>query len=644
MRVGVHTGGVLAGVLGQRQWQFDVYSKDVELANKMESGGLPGRVHISEKTLSFLNGEFEVSNGDGASREEAIRLSGMKTYLIERVIKPGTLDAIVQNSSNANINNEEDAVKESLIGPSGEIRNVEEYNRRLRHELLNRDNDKNVVKNTSLLTLSFKDDNYEHQYRNSTDITGCVSLLGLPLTLSCCLLVYFLIGPMRLITYLVLLLSSGILVATATICASPIFCNSVPKPLASISQAVQEKAWIRLVIVISMIVIWIGAHIVTNVFYDGERQSFKNVANLSSQNTTVDLDLDESCQIPSYLVYFCVLAMLGVTAVKRIGYLVKMFVIFTLVIVQCCLNLLQLKEKFQHYDSRTYSNGYQIGHEVTLSIVIASIALALFIINRQFEVMSRRLFLWQKEVEEQKEKVADMRKKNEALLYNILPPHVASHFLGKRKKDDELYSKSYDAVGVLFAAMPNFSDFYTEESVNNQGLECLRFLNEVISDYDALLENAKFKDIIKIKTIGATYMAASGLNNDQEIKSDAPVKEKWAHLAQLTEFALSLKETLNNINKESFNNFVLRMGINQGPITAGVIGARKPHYDMWGNTVNVASRMESTGKAGCIQVVEETARILEEFGYVFEQRGLVSVKGKGKLMTYYLVGKKPPIT
>lgn len=112
----------------------------------------------------------------------------------------------------------------------------------------------------------------------------------------------------------------------------------------------------------------------------------------------------------------------------------------------------------------------------------------------------------------------------------------------------------------MFAAMPNFSDFYTEESVNNQGLECLRFLNEVISDYDALLEQARFKDIIKIKTIGPTYMAASGLNDEDAPPPDAPNTTKWAHLAQLTEFALALKETLTNINKESFNNFVLRIG------------------------------------------------------------------------------------
>src|SRR6218665_2933002 len=102
--------------------------------------------------------------------------------------------------------------------------------------------------------------------------------------------------------------------------------------------------------------------------------------------------------------------------------------------------------------------------------------------------------------------------------------------------------------------MPNFADFYTEESVNNQGLECLRFLNEVISDYDTLMGQERFKDIFKIKTISSTYMAASGLNFDdaeEEMLANASVLKKWAHLAQLTEFALTLKETLNTINKES---------------------------------------------------------------------------------------------
>lgn len=97
-------------------------------------------------------------------------------------------------------------------------------------------------------------------------------------------------------------------------------------------------------------------------------------------------------------------------------------------------------------------------------------------------------------------------------------------------------------------------------------------------------------------------MAASGINSNRVSQPDDPITKRWAHLEVLVEFALELKKALQGINEQSFNHFVLKMGINHGPITAGVIGARKPHYDIWGNTVNVASRMESTGKAGAIQV------------------------------------------
>ncbi|XP_074600100.1 adenylate cyclase type 3-like [Brevipalpus obovatus] len=649
MRVGVHTGGVLAGVLGQRQWQFDVYSQDVELANKMESSGLPGRVHISERTLSFLNGEFEVIDGDGASREEAIRLANIQTYFIVKVLKPypeGTLDALQPNGGEVNTSGDEENQRESIIGSGGEIKNVQEYNRRLRDELLNRDNAHNLSDHSFPISLTFRNSVYEHQFRNNREITGPISFVSLPLTLLCAFLGYGFVGSVNLGTYLTYLLSCLILWLSCAICMSTIMKRSAPKPLLTISRVVQEKTWIRLICATSMIIIWITAHIIANLQADCLGISFVKsnssqrdyiapalLSNVfSSKSPSLLSEIDPKC-VPHYLVYFSIMGMLAITALQRISHHFKESFIFILVCIQFFFNILHLSKDFQSFDQLLYTSyEYQYGHEVILSIEIFIFAIALYFINRNIDSMTRRLFLWQREVEEQKEKVRDIREKNEALVYNILPPHVAIHFLGRRKRDEELYSKSYEAVGVLFAAMPNFSDFYTEESVNNQGLECLRFLNEVISDYDALLDQPRFKDIIKIKTIGATYMAASGLNDEEQ--DDEKV---WSHLARLTDFALALKETLNNINRESFNNFVLRMGINQGPATAGVIGARKPHFDMWGNTVNVASRMESTGKAGCIQVVQETAKILEDFGFTFEQRGLVSVKGKGKLMTYYLI-------
>ena len=105
----------------------------------------------------------------------------------------------------------------------------------------------------------------------------------------------------------------------------------------------------------------------------------------------------------------------------------------------------------------------------------------------QMDKEDRVIFKWKSEVAEQKETASDMRRRNEKLVYNILPIHVAEYFIrNKSRSYDELYSQSYDEVGVLFASMPNFSDFYSEDAVNNQGLECLRFLNEVISDFDAV--------------------------------------------------------------------------------------------------------------------------------------------------------------
>lgn len=491
---------------------------------------------------------------------------------------------------------------------------------------------------------------------------------------------------------------------------------------------------------------------------------------IAGQHTSANLNqLTDSKALRLFTVdlfnYFSISCALAITAITRISFLIKTIIIMIIILLQVIMNITILSNVLMMRSSSSPSNldplnidrnnlstlmdSYHFDQYVFF-LTLVTICVALFLINKQFELTNRRLFLWRKQVEQRKEKVADMREKNEALVYNILPPNVAKIFLEKKMDDEELYSKSYDAVGVLFAAMPNFSDFYCEDAVNNQGLECLRFLNDIISDYDALLDMDKFKNIIKIKTMGSTYMAASGLyeddeqeekalrnklktlktssvssqlssssassksssvNNesqpfknkikikqigssymtttglddgDQENEDDADdveageskrlratsveldsnqpviksnsagttnsisdsdrkqqddIKSKWGHLEQLTEFALALKKTLNNINKESFNNFVLRIGINHGPITAGVIGAKKPHFDMWGNTVNVASRMESTGRAGSIQVVNETSEILRNFNFEFEQRGEVYVKGKGKLLTFYLTGK-----
>uniref|UniRef100_A0A3Q0RI19 adenylate cyclase n=1 Tax=Amphilophus citrinellus TaxID=61819 RepID=A0A3Q0RI19_AMPCI len=217
-----------------------------------------------------------------------------------------------------------------------------------------------------------------------------------------------------------------------------------------------------------------------------------------------------------------------------------------------------------------------------------------------------------------------MENVNRLLLQNLMPLHVASFFIGKTINNQDLYSESFDCVGVMFASMPEFKEFYHESSANKDGLECLRFLNEIISDFDELLSKPKFSSVVKIKTIGSTYMAAAGLTMS------------YTNVRSMVDFAIALMNKLEVINTHSFNSFKLRIGINQGPVIAGVIGAHKPQYDIWGNSVNVASRMDSTGVLGKIQVTEETSQIVQALGYSVTLRGKVNVKGKGELTTYFV--------
>ncbi|XP_026469362.1 adenylate cyclase type 3 [Ctenocephalides felis] len=680
MRVGIHTGAVLAGVLGQRQWQFDVYSKDVELANKMESSGMAGRVHISHQTLSFLDGEFEVEPAHGEKREEALRMAGIKTYFIVKVLKPYSTPVPEVRNGAAPAETEETILAEGLFDTKDESKcnspvaeesqareDSDDFKNRLRTELISRDGHRELQKRTSRLTLRFRSASTERQYGRHREPLSAIPLLSLPLAAVAALVSQWIAvplqgaeeenldGAMRLetaVSVAVTVVLGVVTLGAAAETAPKIF----PRCLVLCSRALNDSMYVRRVIAILGIVMLAVANTINMSTCDPDnpkRQFSLNCTSRQLQSINTDFlptaspltTLTGSCNHPSYFSCSAALCLITAAILPQLSHLTKAILMTLVTGIHCALNLLVLYNRLDcedlnsNRDWTTFTPG-----KLTLSYMLIAVTIALSYLARHMERVSRVSFLWKTSVTEQREKASDMRQRNEALVYNVLPPHVAAHFMGQRKRQhDELYSQSYAEVGVLFASMPNFSDFYSEETVNNQGLECLRFLNEVISDFDALLELPQFKDIIKIKTIGSTYMAASGLK-PTDISPNAPITTRWSHLALLVDFALELKRALQCINEQSFNHFVLKMGVNHGPITAGVIGARKPHYDIWGNTVNVASRMESTGKAGAIQVTEETCDILQHFGYTFEQRGLVAVKGKGQLMTYYLQGKttKPP--
>ncbi|XP_040001329.1 adenylate cyclase type 9 [Xiphias gladius] len=252
--------------------------------------------------------------------------------------------------------------------------------------------------------------------------------------------------------------------------------------------------------------------------------------------------------------------------------------------------------------------------------------LLVWFLNREFEVSYRLHYHGNVEADKHRSKIQTMRDQAEWLLGNIIPIHVADQL-----KVTQSYSKNHDSVGVIFASIVNFSEFY-EESYEG-GKECYRVLNELIGDFDELLRKPEFKSVEKIKTIGATYMAASGLNVRQLAENDED--SPHAHLRALFNFALEMMGVLDDFNKNMLGfGFKLRIGFNHGPLTAGVIGTTKLLYDIWGDTVNIASRMDSTGVECRVQVSEESHAVLSAMGLEFDYRGTVNVKGKGQMRTF----------
>jgi PAS domain S-box-containing protein len=208
------------------------------------------------------------------------------------------------------------------------------------------------------------------------------------------------------------------------------------------------------------------------------------------------------------------------------------------------------------------------------------------------------------------------QEKSELLLLNILPKPIADRL----KQNPQSIADSFADVTVLFADLVNF----TRLSEQISPTELVEMLNRIFSAFDVLAEKHGLE---KIKTIGDSYMVVGGL---PMVRPD--------HAEAIAEMALDMISEIIRFNAEYNEAFNIRIGINTGPVVAGVIGIKKFIYDLWGDTVNTASRMESHGVPGCIQVTEATYKRLQN-QYVFEERGVISVKGKGEMMTYFLIGR-----
>jgi PAS domain S-box-containing protein len=207
--------------------------------------------------------------------------------------------------------------------------------------------------------------------------------------------------------------------------------------------------------------------------------------------------------------------------------------------------------------------------------------------------------------------------KSERLLLNILPKPIVKQL----KQFQGSLAQQFTEATILFADIVGF----TPLSAQMPPLELLNLLNQIFSAFDQLAEK---HGVEKIKTIGDAYMVAGGLPVPQENHAEA-----------IAQMALDMQQAIGQFKTQQGESFQIRIGINTGPVVAGVIGIKKFSYDLWGDAVNVASRMESSGLPGRIQVTAATKERLQD-KYLFEERGATLVKGKGLMISYWLIGRK----
>lgn len=702
MRVGVHTGSALCGFIGGKRFRFDVWSSDVTLANKMESSGRAGWVHISEDTYKQLNGKFNTEPGENQS--------GKATYFVVRESKRETVADALKLSETQNSRRTAD---QAAGQPNNTMQLLTNDNRQ--HQLSSMDEQRLltlavkktqfVKPETNFFTMRFDSDEeadfqtYLMGLSNST-ITDTTtnnmitkntkkinSLFTIPRNLlhisvlmafvinACVSSAYFLsfiactikqfkystIYTARFTSHfisvvvtfcLIFLLQIGLLIgyfilnrgkSNLTLPEEQKMCRNKLKKKVFINQTLVYALSSILLTLVPIYLLGTGlpfvptinSHLSNNSLIDSDDQT----SNINSYHRPLNL-------FGLYLYFTYTICLVSFVTFVQLSSLYRtcLALVFAAIIGLCALlgidstiaehmtgpnsNLSATNEPVATSPLSFYSSMFLKGFLVTNTVTLIDFGLLLvliWLINRHSELMQRISFKYDQESLMKITNAKEQKDLANWLIDIVIPSHVISYV-----KEKKQYSMNYECVGVLFVSLCNFSEFF-EESYEG-GRELLRVLNEISIDFDRLLDEPKYNEIEKIKSIGSTFMIASGLKLDNKTSN-------MSHLYDLVDFALEMKEKLESFNLEAMSvchfKFQMKMGFNCGPLTAGVIGTDRLLYDIWGDTVNVASRMDSTGQAGLLQAPEKAAKLLQD-QYKFYQRGMIQIKGKDKMMTYFL--------
>lgn len=702
MRVGVHTGKALCGFIGGKRFRFDVWSSDVTFANKMESSGRAGWVHISQKTFNQLNNEYNMEKDDA-------KINGEYTYFVipdekrrvknktvkdalEHTLKKQELEQQKQKNNGDSIVVVESTAQEVTNTNKNSNKNLIEFFRPdinpitmsfkhsierkyyeflMGYKFLQRD-PHNQLKNDKFKISTKKWSNPRNIFFISIFFSLCFNICILFSYLSIYLTSYKSIAETisLIVTFSLLVLTQLALVivyfkkygsfqqSNKTLTA--MFMNkalsldpndaNTNHRLSTVSQnESKESSLIKYVLlhlvsilylVLTPIIVFIFSFVLKHEFSSNNDlfllySSLTFIFTIIQFSTFIQLNnLFKTILMALYVTLYCAFAITGGVNSNgnTLDNLDKTNQTDTTESVKAVLYNASININIDNYYTTYFQTSVSSNTNYSIIIDMVLLVILVCIINRQFELVQRVCFQSDQDTNSKVNSTKEEKDLANWLIDVVIPAHVVEHVKAKKQ-----YSHNYDCVGVLFVSLCNYAEFY--EETFQGGRELIRVLNEISIDFDQVLDEPRYRSIEKIKSIGSTFMIASGLNvDDDDNNRNDPVK-RYQHLYDLVDFALTLWEKLEVFNRDAMSvchfKFQMRMGLNFGPVTAGVIGKDRLLYDIWGDTVNVASRMDSTGQEGLLQTPEAAAKFLSN-KYLFHYRDKIKVKGKDEMITYVL--------
>ncbi|XP_017135716.1 adenylyl cyclase X E-like [Drosophila miranda] len=682
MRIGVHSGEVFAGVIGHIKWHYDIWSKDVDITNRLEMWGEPGKVHISNRTLNLLNDEYVYEDGtDNAKNDLILQKAEVTTYLVSSRHS----DFIESDDQ------EQDSSDVSLTSFRMSFSNIyEDVEMMTQKTIVNEVEHMPVGQRIHIWRAPKSDgeDLSEDQLFNS-QISFC--LLHFHSSSRECA---FMKMPDLLMKYnlvVVLIAAVVITVMNATVPFSmdfkELFVILFVLVLICLT-AGYKKLWVQYHLLTPMRqpsfflnrwLIRVSEHIEQQSIFVGIPLSafvillvyiIASNGVLSCNRAEFEFELIESDLADEDPQMMCfhpwVVTQSVIIVLSLLFYFGAMALAFKmglgLLILSCHLFTIHAHYGFAFERSETTNMNLKAEWSHTWYLIAYFIALS--IKQRHSTYIYKATFFIRERYEEKRKQTEDTTKSIKIIMANMLPSHVANTFL-ERRRNDQLFYENFKNVAVMFASIENYE-------ADRAGI---RVLHEFICYFDELLVNFGHKyKIEKIKVMGWTYLAACGLEVEHytDFSINIPVKKENASEAMnrsnsvrfetatssegfesnvflddavvvMTEFAVNLLRIMNQIQvadifyeldlPKSSRGF-LKIGIAHGPVMAGVVGLSKPHYDIWGNTVNMASRLTSSGLPGAIQVAEATAQVLRRFNIRCAYRGQRWLKGLGNYPTY----------